>query len=305
LFVGDGLLQCPDAGGQFHHHILLQKLEIEFYPEKKHPLFVFRKREKQPELYIELLRILPNVNTQQLAQCADELKKAEFAPLGGEDTDGFFRRLIQGLFPGSGRVIEYGQAPESVTQEQNNPVIHRDPVIFMRQRRTGLGNVFELVLEDIANRDIFPPSLLQILGLEACGSVSTESPSGGLIFGNEDEEVLLSKPANRQQLDIAKQPSQKDCVVVQGPPGTGKTHTIANLLGHLLSQGKRVLVTAHTPKALRVLRQKVVESLQPLCISVLHNDRQSQEELQASVRKIHVRLSEDDHLLDETRSAYE
>ena len=82
------------------------------------------------------------------------------------------------------------------------------------------------------------------------------------------------------------------------PPGTGKTHTIANLLGHLLAQGKRVLVTAHTPKALRVLREKVVEPLQPLCISVLRNDKQSQEELQTSVQKIHVRLSEDDRLLE-------
>jgi len=100
--------------------------------------------------------------------------------------------------------------------------------------------------------------------------------------------VLLNKPANREQLEIAKQLARRDCVLVQGPPGTGKTHTIANLLGHLLAQGKRVLVTAHTPKALRVLRQKVVEPFQPLCISVLRNDKQSQEELQASVQKIHV-----------------
>ena len=129
-------------------------------------------------------------------------------------------------------------------------------------------------------------------------SVRLESHSGGLSFGNEDDDVLLSKPANREQLEIAKQLARRDCVLVQGPPGTGKTHTIANLLGHLLAQGKRVLVTAHTPKALRVLRQKVVEPLQPLCVSVLHNDKQSQEELQASVRKIHVRLSDDDRLLE-------
>ncbi|HWY32461.1 MAG TPA: AAA domain-containing protein, partial [Candidatus Acidoferrum sp.] len=93
--------------------------------------------------------------------------------------------------------------------------------------------------------------------------------------------------------------ARRDCVVVQGPPGTGKTHTIANLLGHLLAQGKRVLVTAHTPKALRVLRQKVVEPLQPLCISVLQNDKQSQEELQQSVRQISVRLAQDDQVLEQ------
>src|SRR5579884_3571406 len=75
-------------------------------------------------------------------------------------------------------------------------------------------------------------------------------------LGNEDADVLLSKPANREQLEIARHLARRDCVLVQGPPGTGKTHTIANLLGHLLAQGKRVLVTAHTPKALRILRDK-------------------------------------------------
>jgi len=40
---------------------------------------------------------------------------------------------------------------------------------------------------------------------------------------------------------------------VQGPPGTGKTHTIGNLVGHLLAQGKSVLVTSHTTKALRMV----------------------------------------------------
>jgi hypothetical protein len=174
----------------------------------------------------------------------------------------------------------------------------RQPVMFMRARRTGPGNVFDLVLEDIANRDVFSPSLLQILGLEESVVGQAASPSSELAFGNEDDDVLLSKPANREQLEIAKQLARRDCVLVQGPPGTGKTHTIANLLGHLLAQGKRVLVTAHTPKALRVLRQKVVEPLQPLCISVLQNDKQSQEELQTSVQKINVRLSDDDRLLE-------
>jgi superfamily I DNA/RNA helicase len=316
LLVGDGILRCLDVGGEFYHPVLLQKLELEFDPEKRQPQFIFRKREQPPELYMEFLRVLPGVNSQQLARCADEMKKAEFTPLGAEDTDGFLRRLIQGLFPSRGTVLENDQPSANkhsgspsqsdlslfnqphTTPEQNTPVIERRPVIFMRQRRTGPGNVFDLVLEDIASREAFPPSLLQILGLEASTVSQTESHDSGLFMGNEDDDVLLSKPANREQLEIAKQLAHRDCVLVQGPPGTGKTHTIANLLGHLLAQGKRVLVTAHTPKALRVLRKKVVEPLQPLCISVLHNDKQSQEELQSSVQKIHVRLSDDDRLLE-------
>jgi very-short-patch-repair endonuclease len=316
MLVGDGLLRCPDADGEFRHPVLLQKLELEFYPEKKQPQFVFRKREQPPELYMEFLRALPEVNNQQLARCADELKKAEFAPLGGEDTDGFMRRLIQGLFPSRGSLIEDDEQPldtgtglsakadlslfnhSQSAAEQDSSTIQRQPVIFMRQRRTGPGSIFDAVLSDIANRLDFSPALLQILGLAECTPTQKESTTGGLGLGNEDEDILLSKPANQEQLEIAKQLARKDCVLVQGPPGTGKTHTIANLLGHLLAQGKRVLVTAHTPKALRVLREKVVEPLRPLCVSILQNDKQSQDELQASVKKINEQLSKDDRQLE-------
>ncbi len=297
LLVGDGLLHCPNAGGEFLHPVLLQKLELEFYPEKKQPQFVFRKREQPPELYMEFLRTLPEVNNQQIACCADELKKAEFAPLGDEDTAGFLLRLIQGLFPSSGRVRESTEQSD-LEMEQDAPTIERQPVIFMRQRRTGPGSIFDAVLNDIANRVDFSPALLQILGLAESETIKKESIGGGFGLGNEDEDVLLSKPANQEQLEIARQLARKDCVLVQGPPGTGKTHTIANLLGHLLAQGKRVLVTAHTPKALRVLREKVVEPLRPLCVSILQNDKQSQDELQTSVKKINEQLSKDDHLLE-------
>jgi very-short-patch-repair endonuclease len=368
ILVGDGLLNCPDEGGAFNHPVLFQKLELEFFPEKHHPQFVFRKREQQPELYLEFLRALPDANLQQVALCADELKKTELSPLAGKDTEGFFQRLIQGVFPTKGQLLsnvvhtapgeaapagkpaanppnitnaalEYEkeiarwggdvarlreEAAESKTegkayeglaafrlsqlkakrsipsdgQKTAGPTIRRDPVIFIRQRRSGAGSVFDSILEDIAKRIDFPAALLRIVGLADCASTLAPEESASVPCGNEDEEILLSKPANTEQLEIARQLARRDCVLVQGPPGTGKTHTIANLLGHLLAQGKRVLVTAYTPKALRVLRQKVVEALQPLCISVLQNDRQSQEELQQSVQQINVRLSQDDYVLE-------
>ena len=299
LLLADGLLSCPDGLQDVNHPVLFQKLALEFYPEKRDPQFVFRKREQPPELYLELLRVVPEVNLRELARCADELKKTEFSPLAGDDTTAFLRRLIQGIFPDGGHFVQAGD-PGNGT----NPQIERKPVIFMRQRRSGVANIFDLVREDIATRTDFSTALLQIVGIAEHQQVV--EPGGSSHAGGDAEEVeiLLSKPANKEQFDIARQLARRDCVLVQGPPGTGKTHTIANLLGHLLAQGKRVLVTAHTPKALRVLRQKVVEPLQPLCISVLQNDKQSQEDLQQSVRQIAVKLSQDIHLLEQECPAF-
>lgn len=102
-------------------------------------------------------------------------------------------------------------------------------------------------------------------------------------ISGEDEEILMTKPANREQLFIAQEIAHKNAVEVQGPPGTGKTHTIANLLGNLLAQGKTVLVTSEKVKALTVLRDKLDKRLQPLCIPFL-GDNQS--EMMDSIQKI-------------------
>jgi very-short-patch-repair endonuclease len=286
LLLGDGLVRCRHEKENFCHPVLLQKMELEFFADKKPPEFIMRNRETPPELYVEFLRTLPGADISQLTLCVEELKKAEFTPLGSDGTDGFLRRLIQGLFPSRGEVVAADRDASDI------PTIERQPVLFLRQRRAGQSNIYDLILKDIGIREVFPPALLQILSLvdDAALDASVGESSE---LGNEDEEILLSKPANREQLKIAKQLARGKCVLVQGPPGTGKTHTIANLLGHLLAQGKRVLVTAHTPKALRVLRAKVVEALQPLCVSVLQNDKRSQEELQDSVRVIHLRLGSD------------
>lgn len=300
LLVGEGILEYVDEKeGEFKHPVLLQRLELEFRPEKKQPQFIFRRREQPPELCVDFLRVIPNVDTQQLVQCCNELKKMEFDPLGQEDTTGFLRRLVQGLFPNGGQYLENEQqgSPDGVT-------IQRNPVIFMRQRNAGLGRAIDLILQDIVNRintgEEFSIAMLQILGIDHENVILSLEDMEAQTLGNEDTEILLSKQANQEQLQIAKQLEYRGTVLVQGPPGTGKTHTIANLIGHLLSQGKRVLVTAQTPKALKVLRKEIVPNIQSLCVSVLQKEKQNIEELRHSVEDISVQLSQDKNRLEKT-----
>ncbi|MEV5319397.1 AAA domain-containing protein [Streptomyces sp. NPDC052687] len=99
-------------------------------------------------------------------------------------------------------------------------------------------------------------------------------------------EMYFALPANEEQRTIAERLRANRLVVVQGPPGTGKTHTIANLVTDLLAQGKRVLITSHTPRALRVLRDKLPESIRDLCVSRTEDGAAAQRELEASVHRI-------------------
>lgn len=103
---------------------------------------------------------------------------------------------------------------------------------------------------------------------------------------NTPVEILFPLPTNQEQREIIHRLGNHTGVLVQGPPGTGKSHTIVNLLSHFLAEGKRVLVTSKTPRALKVLREKIPSSIQPLAVSLLGDDSESKESLEQSVKGI-------------------
>lgn len=285
LVVGDGILSWRLPDGGIHHPVLLQRVQLEFRPEI--PEFIIRETEHGPEIYSALFRALPDVDGRHIGRCREELDKGAYHPLGQEATTGFLRRLVTVLGP-QGEFLE-GGAPRTMTDQ---PRIGRDPVIFVRARIQGFATAIEAILEDIQSRDDLPSSLVNIVGIDTTLGTSTGEDTSE-IAGQEppDEDILLSKPANQEQVQIAQRLEKYGCVLVQGPPGTGKTHTIGNLIGHLLAHGKSVLVTSHTTKALRVLRDHVVPELQPLCVSVLESDLDSRRQLESSVDGIVERLS--------------
>lgn len=111
--------------------------------------------------------------------------------------------------------------------------------------------------------------------------------------GDRGQEVgtFFPLPSNAEQQRILDTLGRRQGVLVQGPPGTGKSHTIANLICHYLAIGKRVLVTSETPRALRVLKQKLPEEVKPLCVSLLGADTASFSELEEAVSGIGQRHS--------------
>ena len=115
--------------------------------------------------------------------------------------------------------------------------------------------------------------------------------SGGVDSNTQlaDEEIFFPLPANDAQKKIIKVFKRRRGVLVQGPPGTGKSHTIVNLICHLLAEGKKILITAETPRALKVLKAKLdtdVPEVAPICVNALGNSVDEKSELERSVNKI-------------------
>lgn len=96
--------------------------------------------------------------------------------------------------------------------------------------------------------------------------------------------TVLPLDANATQRAVIERARTERHLVIQGPPGTGKTHTIANLLSSLMAEGRRVLVTAETDRALSEVQDKLPEGMKALALPLL-GDRQTSG-LQKSVNGI-------------------
>src|SRR5712671_5758343 len=281
LVLGDGILSWKKLDGSIYHPILLQRIHLAFNPSV--PEFTLIETGREVELYSALFRSMPDIEPKVLARCREELDRGGFHPLGGNETLEFFRRFVVQLSPRG----QFAEGPPE--KEAEDPKIGRAQVLFLRTRTLGFATAIEGTLDDLATREDLPLALLKIVGLDPPPKEDEQAET--FEPGDEPEEVLLSKPANPEQIRIAVRLEREGCVLVQGPPGTGKTHTIANLIGHLLAQGQSVLVTSHTTKALRVLRDHVVEKLRPLTVSVLESDIESRAQLESAVSTIIDRLT--------------
>lgn len=284
LILGDGILSWKRDDGGIFHPVLLQRLQLEFDP--KVPEFSIIEAGSSVEFYSALFQSMPDVDGKLLARMREELDAGKYHPLGKEDTSGLLRSLVTQL-SAQGQ-FQSDAAPKGFT---NYPVIGRSPVIFLRPRNLGFAIAIQSALASLAQDCPIPSSLMRIVGAAEDAVSVTADQSSSWVDQYQPSDILLSKPANPQQIQIATILEKQGSVLVQGPPGTGKTHTIANLIGHLLAQGKTILVTSHATKALKVVREQVVPELRPLCVSLLDSDVDSRQQLENSVNSIVGRLS--------------
>lgn len=301
LLVADGMLSWNAESGidgvvAIQHPIIFKRVELRFNPNI--PEFTVHETDREVELYSNLFLDLKEVESISIRNRKDELENSGYHPLGWEDTSAFLKAFALTVSPTQGEYLD--EPGEGI---RNHPRIWRDPVLVLRNRTAGIANAVDKILDHIDGQPLFPPSLSQITGEEESawtesGFSGGQGGSGSFNGGNKGviepfaiKDILLVNEANDEQIEIVKRLDRSGSVVVQGPPGTGKTHTISNLIGHLLSQGKSILVTAHTAKALRVLRDKVPDMLKPLCVSVLGSDQLARRQLESAVSSITERLT--------------
>lgn len=266
LMVGDGIVREP-GNNAINHPLLLKRVKFQFDAEAN--IVSIHDTDTEPELYTLLLKEMAQINPGAVKKANVDLVENFYHPLDRNYSTNFLKILTHNLSSKS-RFIADGNYQ---TSDEDSLTVTVNPVFFVRKRLDGTLKTMEEIIANIQNTGHVPGHIEDLVeGGEV--EVLPEPREQGIeeqlaALNGESLPILLSKEANREQLEIAERIERYNAVLVQGPPGTGKTHTIANLLGHFLAQGKNVLVTSHARKALAVLKEKVSEEIKDLCVSIL------------------------------------
>ncbi|MGH2959126.1 MAG: AAA domain-containing protein, partial [Solirubrobacterales bacterium] len=166
------------------------------------------------------------------------------------------------------------------------------PAIILRKRTNrGLVQIYEQIVAQIRRAGEVPTGVLPLIDPDRQPANEVAADVHGAVV-TIDGEDFLPLPVNEKQRLIIERVDSRAQTVVQGPPGTGKTHTAAALVSHLLAQGKRVLITAQTDRALKEVRAKLPREIQSLAVAVIGQTRSDMADLRTAVDNISRRADE-------------
>ncbi|GAA0615025.1 AAA domain-containing protein [Virgibacillus siamensis] len=285
LIFGRGILTWQHSDkkiGTIRHPLVTSKLELELIPQKG--LIIAKQSEENVKVEREMLTNVDLPNKQKLDEIVEELKSMDIL----DDMSYLFHQYASLIHP-DGSFVENKGSKLSVSRK---PSIFDYPIFSLRSKKVR-------VLREDLKQIIEGLETGTIELTEAVTSIFEEERDEAEFTAEKDSFSPLPKnhlyfplPANEQQKEIVRRIDRSYGVTVQGPPGTGKTHTIANLVSHFLSQGKRILITSQKENALKVLKDKIPDAIRDLCVPVLGGGRESMKEIESSIRTLGEKLGE-------------
>lgn len=279
LVWGHGILSWVVDGIRIVHPLVTTQVQLGF-DEKTGTISVEPEAFVPHRMEIDMLQALRLPGFDLLVKAQEEFRVSPVGPFDPE-AGALYERLAAALGQ-DGRVVE----DEVPGPPGTVPTITASWVLMVRRRSTMYKRFFSSLHDALVSGDMEVPAPLVTVVADEPGALDLEQLGAD---GQRDvhERLLMPLPTNREQEAVARRLTQNRGVTVQGPPGTGKTHTIANLISHLVGHGKRVLVTSQKEQALAVLREKIPESIRDLSVSVLGSSTSSLAQLDQSVQAIY------------------
>ncbi|NDD29139.1 MAG: hypothetical protein EB084_12815 [Proteobacteria bacterium] len=273
VILGAGFLAWKTPNGSTaKRHVLTARCDVSFDTEQG------------------LITVTPAAEGMKLSLEQDMLDTAEAPPLEvARDVEELLAEVGDDLFESDELQAALQLWADSIGARYDNtlarqkvagdkPTLHFAPAIIVRKRtERSLLRFFDRAIDDMSRSTELP------LGVERLVSIIDDARK---TKAADADDIYFPLQANDEQMHVARAILQRQGVLVQGPPGTGKSHNIANLVCHLLATGQRVLVTSHTSRALKVLKDKFPADIAPLCVTLLGDDQEAMRTLEESVQAI-------------------
>ena len=295
LVVGVGLLNFKESNEspKIFRHILTQRVDINFeYSQKDSQILVSVNLESVPQIetdsILDLFEQFDSQNIIDAEKLVENYIKEKNIETIFSNTEDALQMFAERVSPDG----SYNHLIEKPNRTPSKPAITFSPALLLRKRNTlSFTALYEKILNNIENseNDLEIPSINDLIGIHPNADSDTIQSNDSAY--TQIEPVYFPKEHNEEQLEIVEKAKRNNKVLVQGPPGTGKSHTIANLICHLLANGKKVLITAYTKRALEVLKDKLPPEFQDLAVNLLSGDSSSIQDLQSSVNAINDELS--------------
>lgn len=306
LLLGHGVLAWQHQGvGTIYTPIFLSPLTLDFDASKRtieiNPDPMFRNFVETSSLYET-----DNPAEMDLITWGDTINANPFDFWHLETLKGQAQTLINYISPDG--EDKFTDEIVSAPTASKNPSIWNAPVIFARKRTNDMWSKYAATIrKDIEQYGVEATEFItDLVGEYDEAPVGAHDGSGERAEGGNvsipESELFFPLPWNDEQKRIAERLDANYGVVVKGPPGTGKSHTIANLISRFLAEGKSVLVTSQTSKALEVLRDKLPENIRSLAVSQLQQTAKRDDVLQQSIGEISSNLGERDTKFSDARA---
>lgn len=269
--------------GSICHPLFTLKADIRFNPDDG--VITILPTQQGYRMEMDMLAGINLPNASQITELNRSLTLLSY----GEDIDHLARQFVQ-LVDASGKEA----SDANVVLPKKEPEIYDRFMLLLRKKDAQARKKdLEMIVENVnAGSFEIPLAISSLVGDEVTSADSSNTSNRDWKHTGdvEDDTLYFPLPANDDQKEIIRRINNNYGVTVQGPPGTGKTHTIANIVSHFLAQGKKVLITSETENPLRVLKDKIPEEIQDLCISVLGGGRDALSDIQQSVKSISEKL---------------
>lgn len=300
LVIGVGLINFKENSETplICRHVISSKADIQFEPSKQSNIVVSQSFGEDLKIETDAILDLSKqfdsndiIEGEKLAK--DKINTNELVNPFDHNIHEVLQSLAERIKPGDGKYKENLSRSKEIPAKET--IFYAPALIFRKRDTRSYTSMYEKIIEEIKESpEPKIPTLDDIISETDQSNLNISESQGNNENINVDDTIYFPKKYNDEQIRIIKEARLNNKVLVQGPPGTGKSHTIANLISHLLARGKKVLVTAYTKRALEVLKNKLPEEFKSLTVNLLSGDSSSILDLESSVNTINRKLSETD-----------